>query len=323
MKVLLTPDNPIIFIGQTFTLQVKITECENILMWASAQIAGKIKPLKPSTDSLLKQIVHDALGAHENAPFFGHVMSGSRLIATQFQPPKTFLITIKAEGIPPSYIGDAVSISYELRIATQVPGTPLSYISIPITFVGPSNSYTILEKCQNDARFEVNPIQSISVPAPFSLCSMYSLPKDIFRLQEFPIELDNNLLATISIPLTSQVGEKFSGLININLKSDIIPKRVTISLLRREDFPNISQTFSKVIISDVIDLQFVVSRRFSVQIPFASSTDFATNFFQVSHYLIMDFSCDQKTKQWSHPYHLLPPKLTLSTPRSPVTGSSK
>ena len=321
MKIVLTPDNPIILIGQPFTLQVTMTDCPSTLMWASAQIAGKIKSLKTETETILKQIVHDALGADENAPFFGHVMSGSRLIASNFSTPKTFLLTINTNGIPPTYNGVSISISYELRVATQIAGTPLSYISVPLRFVGHPKSYVILEKCQDEAFFDIKSFLANSVPAPFALVSTYKYPEDSFKIIDHQIEFQDQKVVTLTMALEVQVGQLLTGLFTINKNSSITPKKVSISLIRKEIFSKTGEIFDSIVISNNVDLQYIVSRRFSIQIPFSASPDFSTNIFAVSHELVLNFSWNQGTFQWSAPFKVFPPELTLSTSRSPITGS--
>ena len=108
MKITIIPQNPVIFLGQKFTIQINVTECDSTVGWISAQITGKTRTLNNQTNELLRGIVKDALGGPQNAPFFGHVMCGSRLIAKEITGNKSYCLSILVDNIPPSYDGDGI-----------------------------------------------------------------------------------------------------------------------------------------------------------------------------------------------------------------------
>ena len=123
------------------------------------------------------------------------------------------------------------------------------------------------------------------------------------------------------MPLEVQVGQVLTGLFTIKKNSSIIPTKVSISLIRKEVFSKSGDIYNFVVLSNIVDLQYVISRRFSIQIPFSTASDFSTNIFAVSHDLVLKFSWDQGTYHWSTPFKVFPAELTLSTPRSPISGS--
>ena len=95
MKIAIVPERPVIFLGQKFTLQINVTDCDPSIGWISAQITGKTRTLNEQTNRLLHGIVEESLGGPQNAPYFGHVMSGSHLLTKNFTGNKSFNISIE------------------------------------------------------------------------------------------------------------------------------------------------------------------------------------------------------------------------------------
>ena len=319
MKITIFPDNPIIYLGQKFTIQVNISDCEYQIMWLSAQIAGFVKSIKPSTNIVITNLVNDSIGGSQNFPIFGHVVSGSRLISTQINTPKSFCVSISADGIPPSFDGDGISITYELRFIAQIIGQPVNSISIPIRFIAPNSSFTNLEKVQSTASFSIDSIDSTSVPAPFSLeCPFQNTPKR--PIETFPIKYKNKILANLLMSTDVAAGSEFTGLIDLrsselqNVPIDI----VVISIIQNEIFEATGVNEASVVEVQNYDMRNTISQRFTLPISFETTADFGTNIFYVNYLIEFTFQIGEDVVKFHNPIHIFPPTLSLSIPRSPI-----
>ncbi|OHT15446.1 hypothetical protein TRFO_14041 [Tritrichomonas foetus] len=319
MRITLVPDNPIIFLGQKFTIQINITDCDTQVMWVSAQIAGKVKSLKQSTLPILSNLVYDGLGVPQNSPFFGHVTSGSRLISTKFDPPKSFCAFIVADGIPPSYEGEGISISYELRFAAQILGQPVNSISIPIRFIAPHFSHTNLERTQSSSTFTIDACESLSVAAPFALSSpFHDVPKRPIEI--FPIKNNGQIIANIKMSPDVAAGSSVNGIIDLSQLKNSQLDMVIISITRNEIYEANGTNESAILETATIDMKNTLARRFNLPISFHTVAEFGTNVFNVSYSIDFRFQVGNEYVQFSTPLHIFPPALSLSTPRSPISS---
>ena len=315
IKISLIPDNPMIFLGKQFAIQINITNYPSQVLWVSAQIAGKVRSLKPATETSLKALVHDALGAPQNAPFFGHVMSGSRLIAAKFTPPKTFCAFITADGIPPSYEGEGVSISYELRFAAQLPGQPVFSVSVPIRFVSPNKAHFVLEKTQATATFEIDAKEGDTFPGLALACPFPEEPSGEVEASNVELETGDKV-ACVSLAHEFRAGSEVAGVIEF-WNSDV--RSVSIELQRVEMYEGSGANEVAVIGSKQVSAENMIMRRFSVPLPFNTPADFSTDMFSVSYKLkLVFFIGEGENVEWSAPIRVFPPKVSLSTPRKPM-----
>lgn len=315
MKITITPDNPMIFLGQKFTLQVNINDCATKILWISAQIAGKVKSLKNSTESIIQELVHDSLGIVQSTPFFGHVMSGSRLIANNFHAPKTFCAELTADEIPPSYEGEGISITYELRFAVQLVGKPVDAISIPIRLVGNYNSSTILAKSQQMGKFEINAVESNSLPAPFSLASPFNFNANNI-INEYKITNGSLKYAVIKMGNFFHSGTEVTGVIKVieNIKE------VEVRIKRDEFYKSIGLNEISVISSSTINLENIIMKRFNIPLTFQTVSNFSTEIINVKYIASFKFKLENDVFDWEVPIHIYPPLLSLSTQRTPVNS---
>ena len=316
MRITLVPDNLIIFLGQKFTVQINVTDCDFQIMWISAQIAGKIKPLKPSTNTILKPLFQESFNSNQTSPAFSHVVSGSRLISAQFQPPKSFCVFITADNIPPSYEGEGINVSYELRFSAQILGQPVNSISIPIRFISPHFSHYHLENAQNISKFEINALESLSVAAPFALSSPFQeQPKR--PIENYQIKNDGNLIAVISMSPDVSAGTDTNGLIDLRQSNSQVDL-VVISITRNEIYEVNGINESSIIENISIDMKNNIAKRFNIPISFNTVAEFGTDVFNVSYSIDFRFQIGNEFIQWSTPLHIFPPQISLSTPRSPI-----
>lgn len=316
MRITLVPDNLIIFLGQKFTVQINITDCDFQVMCISAQIAGKIKTLKPSTGAILKTFFQESFTSNSNSPVFSHVVSGSRLISSQFKPPKSFCVFITADNIPPSYDGEGLNISYELRFSAQILGQPVNSISIPIRFLSPHFSHYNIENIQINSKFEISASESVSVPAPFALSSPFQL-QPMRPAENYQVKNEGNLIAIISMSPDVFAGSEATGLIDLrqsNLQIDV----VIISITRNEIYEANGINESAILKTFSFDMKNTIAKRFNLPISFNNAAEFGTNIFNVSYSIDFRFQIGNEFIQWSTPLHIFPPQISLSTPRSPI-----
>lgn len=321
MKISIVPDNPMMYLGQRFAVQINISNCDSQILWVSAQIAGKVRSLKPSTESALKSIVHDALGAPQNAPYFGHVMSGSRLIATKFTPPKSFCAYLTADNIPPSYEGEGVSIAYELRFAAQITGRPVYSVSVPIRFIAPSQSHFDLGKAQSLGVFDIEAVIGESMPAPFALaCPFKEQPNTNIEIARLNTSEHN--IAAIAMTKEFNTGTEVTGVIDMK-ESTKRYDNVVVSLVRKEQYGDTGISEVSTIGCAKMCLRNTLMKRFYLPLPFQTPAEFATDMFVLSYSVEFRFGNenDADTLVWSTPIHVFPPKVSLSTPRTPTCSS--
>ncbi|EAY17724.1 hypothetical protein TVAG_170380 [Trichomonas vaginalis G3] len=315
MRVSILPECPSIFLGQEFMVQISIAEAPTQIKWISAQITGKVQTLKPSVEPALLSLVHRALGAPQQAPFFGHVMSGSRLIDSDIKTPKTYCLSIKADGIPPSYDGEAVSISYELRIVSQI-GQQISQPTIiPIKFISPYKSNCILQNTQNTATFTLTSIESASIPSPIALLSPFP-PVQEKSLDIFSIKQGDSIVASLKLKLSARSGGDFSGIIDMKESTSGVTS-VNIRIIRVEKFSN-DVTDQTIIVNENLPLDKIIMRRFSLPMPFNTPAEFVTDLFECSYSAEFNFIGPAGAWKWVAPLQVLPPLLSLSMPRQAI-----
>ena len=315
MRVSIQPEFPSIYLGQEFQLQITITEAPTEIKWISAQIAGKVRALKKETEEPLLKLVAQSLGAPQQAPFFGHVMSGSRMIDSDIKSPKTYVISVKADGIPPSYEGEGVSITYELRIVSQSGRQISPPTIIPIRFISPYKSKYIIEKTQDTASFDITSVRAESVPSSIALISPF--PKvDEKMIESFFIKQGDSLVAALRLKLMAYAGSEFSGIIDMNGASSGV-ETVDICIIRVEHFNN-DVNIETNITTKNIPLQNIIMKRFEIHIPFTSPSDFSTDLFDVFYKVSFQFNSKIGSWKWEQPLQVLPPQLSLSMPRQIV-----
>ena len=312
MRASIQPACPSIYLGQEFVMQITIAEAPTEMKWISAQIAGKVRATKKETESALLKLVAQSLGGPQQAPFFGHVMSGSRMIDSDIKTPKTYCLTVKADGIPPSYEGEGVSISYELRIVSQI-GQQISQPTvIPIRFISPYKSHCVLEKTQDTATFDIKSVEAQTIPSPIALVSPFPAEEER-PIEFFSIKQEDSVVASLRVKLSAYAGNEFSGVIDMkNANSGV--ESVTIKVLRTETFPDgVEETAS--VASTEIKLKGIIMRRFSLHIPFSSPAEFSTDLFECKYSALFQFMSKDSSWKWSAPLQVLPPQLSLSMPR--------
>lgn len=319
MKITINPQNPIIFLGQKFTIQLNISECDSTVGWISAQITGKTRTLNNQTNELLRGIVNDALGGPQNAPFFGHVMSGSRLIAKDITESKSFCISILVDNIPPSYDGQGVSIIYELMIACQTSTQIDKSHVFPIRFIAPFEASNSLQTCQSTASFTIDSSECSSFQAPYSLACPFPTNLTLSsETSEFIVKSENGTVATIHSPLSCFVGKDLTGLIDLS-NSDFSLNNVKIRLIRVESYPSNEKVNNTTVISQsFISLIGLVMKRFNLIIPFSATANFRTDLVSVSYVIEFLLSSEKASWKWSSPFKLGPPEYTISKPRNPI-----
>ena len=312
MRVTIQPECPSIYLGQDFQIQISITESPSEMKWISAQISGKVRSLKKETEEPLLKLIEQSLGAPQQAPFFGHVMSGSRMVDSDIKSPKTYCLSVKADNIPPSYEGEGVSIAYELRIVSQI-GRQISQPTIiPIRFISPYKSKYIIEKTQDMATFDIKSVEGQSVPSPIALVSPFA-PVEEKTIESFSIKQGDSVVASLKLKLMAYAGNEFTGVIDMkNANAGV--QSVDISVIRIEHFSN--DVVEKMnIVSKNINLLNIIMKRFEIPIPFTTPADFSTDLFEINYKAAFQFNSPQGSWQWEAPLQILPPQLSLSMPR--------
>lgn len=319
MKITILPQNPVIFLGQKFTIQLNISECDSTIGWISAQVTGKTRTLNNQTNELLRGIVNDALGGPQNAPFFGHVMSGSRLIAKDITGSKSFCISLLVDNIPPSYDGEGASITYELMIACQTSTQIDKSHVFPIRFIAPCDASNSLQSCQPTAVFTIDSAECSSFQVPYSLACPFpnniSLPSES---SEFIVKSENGTVATIHSPLSCFVGKDLTGVIDLS-NSNFTLNNVKIKLIRIESYPSNEKINNTTVISQsYIALIGLAMKRFNLPIPLSATANFTTDLVSVSYIIEFLLSSEKASWKWVSPFKLGPPEYSLSKPRNPI-----
>ena len=320
MRILVAPENLMVFVGQNFTLQITITDCDEKIMWVSGQISGKIQSLKQSTIPLLQNSSNNSLNqVQPNSSTFNLVVSGSRLISSQFTPPKTFCVSICADDIPPSFEGEAIKIFYELRFSIQIAGQPVNSISIPIKFITKYGSHFDLNSVQSKSKFQIEAFESTSIPAPFSLESPFK--QTSFKPSEdITVVKEGKTIAIIQMTNEFCIGTEITGLIDLrNIQSNL--DLVILSICRNEIYQNNDINESAIIETLTLDMKNNIARRFRIPLTFNYVSDFSSNLFTVNYSLNFRFQNGNEFTQYSLPLHIYPPNLCLTTPRSPLNAN--
>jgi hypothetical protein len=232
--------------------------------------------LKPATHPFLQSLVNEALGGVQNAPFFGHVMSGLRMIASNLSGHKSFSLTVLADHIPPSFNGVGLSIAYELLIACNAAGVIDKSRSFPLHIIGPQAPASI-RLAQLAGVFEIQSTEADLLPGRISLPSPFraAVPAD---------QREGGVLALIRMVPAAAIPNPIAGVISIE-KADSGIGEVKASLVRRETFANGRVVQTSEICTRKIELKGVIARRLRVPVPFGSVADFEVEFMKVSHHL--------------------------------------
>ena len=316
MKISLVPDRPTIFLGQKFNVQININSETNV-KWISAQITGKTITLNNQTSQLLHNIVKQSLGGPQNAPYFGHVMSGSRLIANDFSGSKTLCLSILADDIPPSYDGEGVCIKYELMIAFQTSTQIDKSHVFPIRFIAPFKSKTLLEKCQANAKFEIENFEAKMMSSIFYLSSMFVNNPSIFEKTEFIIKQQDLTICKIITPLAASSGKDVTFLIDFS-DSNIEVQDVTISLIKIEVYSNENANQSKCIIEKKIKLKDVILRSVSLPILQSLTAEFETDLITLKYSLVFVFKHAKGSSKTTLSFSILPQEYSNTRPMIPI-----
>lgn len=319
MKIVIIPQSPVIFLGQKFTIQINVSDCDSTVQWISAQITGKTRTLNNQTNTLLHGIVKDALDGPQNAPFFGHVMSGSRLIAKDLTGSKSFCLSILVENIPPSYDGEGISIAYELMIACQKSSQIDKSHVFPIRFIAPFESSTSLQSCQPTASFTIDSSECSSFQVPFSLACPFS---NNFLIStepsEFIVKSESGTVATIHSPLGAFIGKDLTGIIDLS-GSDYDVTNAKIKLIRSESYSSDPKANNTAVITQTdVSLAGLTMKRFNLLLPFTATANFTTDLVSVSYIIEFLLSSSKASWKWSSPFKLGPPEYALAKPRTPI-----
>jgi hypothetical protein len=268
--------------------------------------------LNPSAEPTVQSLVEDALGGPQNAAFFGHAMSGSRMIASNFSGFKAFSLTILVDRIPPSYEGARISIAYELFISCQIGGVIDKSRSFPLFFIGPSEQSSI-RSAQREAVFEMEFTEVETVPGRLSLACPFqsAIP---MSAKDFLIQREGGVVASVKMPSVTTVGAPLVGVISL-VSSDSGVCEVKVSLIRQEAIGQSLEVVSTEIGSYRIELNGMLSRRFSIPVPFSTVADFANEIVKVTHAIEFTFYGQGGAWKWNPQISVLPPQISLTKPR--------
>lgn len=316
LKISITPENPMIFLNREFSLQVAIEECQEEIQWLSAQIIGTISSLKSSTAEIIQMLANDTLGLNQNSSSFDHVSSGSRFISTKVRTPKTYVIFITANNVPPSYNGEGITISYKLRLTSQIINQPIHIFEIPLCFIAPYRQYTSLLTVQNNFSIDLQAKESNSIYAPFAQTSPFIEEPDMIS-EEFIIKNAGVAKAKLEMKVEYNIGTEIMG--NIEFLSNCAASNVKVQVIRNEIYEASGLNEKVILGTQLLDLRKTLMKRFSIPITFDCTANFATNFFNVNFLCEFLFSDEESTWTWTTPIRLFPPVLSLSTPRSCIT----
>jgi hypothetical protein len=309
MKVRIAPERPMIFLGQPFTLQVYVSDPPGLIQWVSVQIVGKLRPLSPAAQTLFSDIVHRSLGGPQNAPFFGHVMSGSRQIARNVEGKSSWCVEITAKGIPPTFDGSHFAVSYQLVVFLQIEGNLDSNQHLfPLWFVSPFGFECSFETCQNDASFRIRVADADSIVSPYCLVSPFESTGRLIS-QRYEIDREGGKVASVDVQKFAVAGKPLVGFVSLKQSdSEIISMK--IELVRKE-----LEGVESVVCSQTIDMRFILAKRFSISVPWDAPADFKTDLMSITYMICFTFSDSKRAWRWSSGIKVYPPEFSLARHR--------
>ena len=315
-NISISPENPHIFIGQTFTIGVSISNCKQRIMWSGAQISGILTAKTKLSQQKLTECVHEAVSTTNESSIFNFAMSGSRMISTDFICPKTFIISITVNGVPPTYKGDSISIDYELCIFAQVSGKPVFSKKVPITIICPHENKYAIQKTQSVANFTIESIESLHREADYSLLCPFPQQIPSQKKVNTVLQNDEGLNAFIEVETIAKVGSFLYGKINLS-KSMIKLSNAVIKLNAIETFSNNEKEKSNIYTAN-IPLYNTIMKNFSLLVPNTATAVFSTDLFSINYefeIVLSDQSLNEKWI-WSAPIDMFQPYLSITTPKA-------
>jgi hypothetical protein len=182
---------------------------------------------------------------------------------------------------------------------------------------------------QSRAIFQIESIESTSVPAPFALRSPFSQLVNSESLARFEYRNEHGTFAVVSMATDFYAGSEVTGLIDFresNSDNAGLCIGVTIRLIRTEIYlatgATESTTLSEINLNTP-SVQFSCVRRFAIFLPFQTTADFATDIFSVHYSIECLFFVKRTDEQYKLliSIHVFPPQITLLNPRNPISAS--
>ena len=321
MEISVLPQKPAIFIGQEFCVEISFSGNKQKIMWCGAQISGIAISKDQISQPLFLRDLPGSYAPDATKTVFNFVMSGSRMIATDFYSPSTFLLNLLIDKTPPSYRGKSIDIDYELCIFAQISGKNMISKKIPITILTPKDSVFSLIQTQTLSSFEMKAIKNETKDNNFSTISPFNqvIPKQ--NRATAILENENGLNISIETDTISTVGSFLYCIIDLtnSKERDLI---AFVDLISKEIMKDSSKSeINNIIVSQKCNLNNTLMKQFQIFIPYDIGTSFDTEIFSV-HYEIQ-ISIEKSNKgdndkklSWEAPIDIYPPPISISTPRT-------
>lgn len=317
MKIEILPKIPRIFIGQSFSLQLQISDCDAQVRYIVVQVVGKTIVNDPEVHPFLQETVKSALKIVHNAPFFGHVITGSTFISNRFENTKTFSLTILADKIPPSYNGKGVSIVYNLVIGyVGYHSSNPEAGSFRIVLVAPHKSEELLHNTQDVATFSIKVQETNTFESPMMVNNPLAIRSN-FRTESFKIQGPSGVIAEIQTPLSTLVGQVISGVINLEESNQKIIK-AHIKIVRNEIYAQNKKVYNIIENELVIKLLNTIKKQFKIQVPLTVTANFTTDLITIEYDLEFDLKTDKNVYSWKAPIKIYPPEFLTHNEQLPI-----
>ena len=321
MNISVLPEKPTIFIGQEFCVEVSLSGNKQKIMWCGAQISGIAISKNQISQSLFLKDLPGSYAPDSSKNVFNFVMSGSRMIATEFYTPSTFLLKLIIDKTPPSYKGNSIDIDYELCIFAQISGKQLISKKVPITILTQKDAYFSLIQTQTLSSFEMKAIKKETKDNNFSLISPFNqtIPKQ--NKVTAILENEEGLNISIETETISTIGS------SLYCKFDLSHSKVKdliafVNLASKEVMKDSNKTeINNIISTQKCNLNNCIMKLFQIFIPYDIGTSFDTEIFSI-HYEIQisieksNKNDDDKKLSWETPIEIFPPLISISTPRT-------
>ena len=314
------PEKPSIYLGQEFSIEVSITGSKQRIMWLGAQISGFAISKTDLSQSLFRKELPGSYLLSTNNTVFNFVMSGSRMIATDFQAPSTFLINLFIDNVLPSYSGKSIDIEYELCIFAQTSGKPVISKKVPITILSARDKTFNLIQTQTQSVFKLETIKKETKDNCYATISSFIQTNIKQNKAKTILEDENGLNIDIEVETVTKAGSELTG--KIDMKNSKI-KNLTASIkLISKEFIKCENELSdiNVISSQEIPLNYFIMKRFKVFIPYNIGTSFETELFTISYEIQFSFhdnenQQNEKEMIWSATIVIDPPDVSISPSR--------
>jgi hypothetical protein len=313
MEVRVPQECPTIFLGQPFGLQIIISNVSAPFDQIVGQVVGTVRAIRSHAFKYVQSLLPPKQPPPESSLYFDHIKTDFCV----FSSAGTFLLTITATDIPPSYEGIAIEVSYLLLIRCRT-GTALSVpIAFPLRVVGNANSSFNFGTTQQNGRISLELLPTETVPARLLQHSPFPWTRPE-KPNSYFVSGDGREIALVQMYATATAGDAFMGIIRVT-NQEVGLESAEVKFVRREVYDHGQVVEISEVVNRKVDLKGFAARKFWLQLPFVTVASFTTEFLTVSYGVDLTFSSASDQWNWTEPITVIPPLVSLTKPRVPKT----